>query len=606
MIKYELVEETGFLNDEFQLFLHKAIDDEKYRHDCYLKSVEHAEEMGVHLYGDLPEKLLNMVRPREEKATKDYRLAAYQPTTKSTAEKGVAIVSKIFNPALYTIQWKNRSDNASKLEKYTLESYPEYNSVITFLQQTATKKMLADPNGVMAVTITDYDIKEEDRPEPVVKIYGSKNIWYQDHESFLIFKRREVQQKGPDLFFFCFYDENKIVEFTAYKVTPDKVAIVETKRYEHGFGEIPVWHLRGVPEVMDNGSVYYKSFFEAAVPFWNLAINHESDLFGAYINHLHPLRAELAEECDYRQDGQRCKQGRLTFADGKAIDCPSCHGSGYRSVKSPYGVYQFNKEKLSGEGSASLVPVQYITVPTEPTAMLERRVEMLLEKGLYALNMDILNKVGENQSGVAKVIDRDELYDFLYRISTVMFDIHLSNIFYFINKYMFGVSDKTEADKNLPEINKPTQFDIQSAMEIVEELKVAKEAKLNPQYIRQKQKQANDKEWASSPDIKTKLDLMIELDPAPELNPDDIKLIVDSGFMPKEYAVIHHNIEIFVDKALAESKNFTEMPKDKKLEILKKYAQELMKDMKPVLDQSAIDDGNGTNGQARKNNSSGE
>lgn len=450
--------------------------------------------------------------------------------------------------------------------------------------------MLADPNAVMAVTLADYEIEDIERPEPLAIIYGSKNIWYQDRNLFLIFKKREERKDKPDLFYFCLYDKKKIVEFTAEKITPTKVQIIETLKYEHNFDEVPVWHLRGVPEATDTGKFYYKSFFKAAVPFWNKAITHESDLDGAYINHLHPIRAELAEECAYIMEGQRCKQGNIYLPDGKNHVCPSCMGSGYRSVKSPYGVYQYNKEKLATEGSAGLTPVEYITVPTEATAMLETRVEKLHENGLFALNMDVLNKIGENQSGVAKVIDRGELYDFLYRISTVMFDIHLANIFYFFNKFMFSISDKNKANGNLPEINKPVQFDISSALELVEQLKLAKDAGLNPQYIRQKQKQVNDKEWASSPDIKAKLDLMIDLDPAPEYDLETVTLAVDAGLLPKEFAVIHTNIEFFVDKLLLEhAKKIDQMTKEQKMEVLKKYAEELMEEMKETLDTDAID-----------------
>lgn len=602
-MKYEL-DEKGYISKDFADFIFKSITDEKNRHETHKASIEHAEEMSVHLYGVKPLKLLEMVRPREEAETKAYRLNAYQPTTESTAEKALGIVSKIFNPTLYTIQWPENNENAKKLEEYSMEYYPGYNSVINYLQQVGLKKMLADPNAVLAVTLINYEITDAERAEPYAVIYGSKNIWYQDSNMFLIFKKKEPSKKGADIFTFCLYDKNQIVEFTAQKVSRTDVEIIEIARYTHNFDEVPVWHLRGIPEALDNGMVYYKSFFKAAVPFWNLAINHESDLFGAYINHLHPIRAELAEECDYTYEKQRCRLGKITFGDGKVIDCPSCHGTGYRSVKSPYGVYQYNKEKLSGEGNAGLTPVQYITVPTEPTAMLETRVDRLHERGLNAINMDVLNKIGENQSGVAKVIDRGELYDFLYRISAVCFNIHLTNILYFFNKFMFGVQDKN-VDKNLPEINMPVQFDISSASQLVGEVKAAKDAGLNAQYIRQKQKQVNDKEWASSPDIKAKLDLMIDLDPAPEYSLEDITIAVDAGLLSKEFAIIHTNIEFLVDKALFEHKDFSEKTKEDKMKILTQYAKELKKEMEVKLDTSAIDTGD-TGGEAGQDDQSGD
>src|SRR5690606_25806190 len=131
--------------------------------------------------------------------------------------------------------------------------------------------------------------------------------------------------------------------------------------------------------------------------------------------------------------------------------------------------------------------------------MLKERVDEQHKKGLEALNMDVVDKVGENQSGVAKVIDRGELYDFLYKISDVVFDTHLQNIFYFFNKYMFGVVDSNpnrKLDSNLPDINKPTTFDLSSVSEMTKDYESAKKAGVNPEYLRQKGISITSKEYA--------------------------------------------------------------------------------------------------------------
>jgi hypothetical protein len=557
------------------------------------------------MYGKKPEKLLNMVRPREDPEVKKYRLDSYQPTTKSTAEKGLSIVSKIFNPTLYAVAWKEQTPAGKELQSYTLEYYPVYNSLPTFLQQTALKKVLADPNGVLAVKPLRRLESDIQQPEPVAKIYGSKNVWYFDEEMFLIFIKKVTGQKGIHKYHFEYYDKDFIREIVVEKITPKQINIFEEYTFVHQCEQPPVWHLRGIPEVKDSGEIYYRSFFDPAIPFWNLAISHESDLFGAYINHLHPIRTELAEECDYKDQGHKCKGGRVTYPDGNSAVCPSCHGSGHKSVKSPYGVYMYNRDKLSIDGAA-LTPVEYITIPTEPTKMLEERIEKLLEKGLYALNMDILNKIGENQSGVAKVIDRDELYDFLYRISVVMFDVHMANIYDYTNKQMFGVSNKGKnLDKNLPDISKPVKFDISSTLEIMEEMKMARDSGANPQYIREKQKQINAKEFASSQDIKNKLDLMIDLDPCPELDVESITLLVDKKQISKLDAVIHHNIELLVDRALEEKQGFESMKKIDQLDILREFAEEMIEEMKDELDTTAIDETGNTGQPFGQNNQGG-
>lgn len=578
-----------------------------HKHPCYMDSVDHAEEMAVHMYGKKPEKLLNMVRPREDPEVKAYRLEAYQPTTKSTAEKALAIVSKIFNPTLYSIKWENQNQSGKELEAYAFDEYPLYNSVIHLLQQTALKKVLSDPNGVMAVKPGYIPETDAERIKPIVKIFGSKSVWYYDEEMFLIFIKKEKQLKGPDKYYFEYYDKFFYREFVVERVGRNKVNVYLEREYFHNSAEIPCWHLRGVPESKDDGNIYYRSYFDAALPFWNLAISHESDLFGAYINHLHPIRTELAEDCDYKDGMHKCKGGFINYGDGEAPKkCPSCAGTGRKSVRSPYGVYQINRAKI-GEETVSVPIVDYVTVPTEPTKMLEERVDKLLEKSLYALNMDVLNKIGENQSGVAKVIDRDELYDYLYRISTTMFDIHLTNILFFFNNIMFGVSDANpsrDLKKNLPDIQKPTQFDIASAMDLMEEMKLSKDSGANPQFLREKQKQINNKEFSASPDIKNRLDLMLELDPCPELSVEEISLLVDKGQVTKKNAIIHHNIETFVDRALAENKKFGDMKRDEQMEILEEYAEEMIEENKVKLDTEAIDTTN-TGGTAGFGNQQG-
>lgn len=605
---YQLDQE-GKITDDFRDLLLKLLDEKKEdRHSCYIDSVEHAEELSVHLYGKTPDKLLDMVRPREDPEVKKYRKQAYQPTTKATAEKALSMVSKIFNPTLSSIQWKNQTKSGKELESYTKEYYPFYNSVVTFMQQTALKKMLADPNGVMCVKPYKKVLIDSERPQPVAFIYGSSAVWYFDEDMFLILKKMQMDRKGVKTFYFEYFDKEFIRELEVRKISPKVIEVTEDYTFRHLCNDMPIWHLRGVPHAKDDGTVYYRSFFDAALPFWNQSIIHESDLLGAYINHMHPIRAELAEECDYIDDKRhKCKAGFLYDEAGTQSVCPSCKGTGHKSVKGPYGVYMYNREKLSTDGGAGLTPVEYITVPTEPTKMLEERVDKLLEKGLYALNMDVLNKIGENQSGVAKVIDRDELYDFLYRIGVVMFDIHLANVYDYTNSQMFGVSDAGKSlEKNLPEILKPVKFDISSALEIMEEMKVAKDSGANPQYIREKQKQVNAKEFASAPDIKQRLDLELDLDPCPELDVDNITLLVDKGQISKENAYIHNNIERLIDRALEEKNNFQNMKKSEQLKILQEYAKEELEEMKPSIDTNAIEDDTGsTGGQAGQNDTSG-
>ena len=473
---------------DFEEFLKKGIKDEKHRHGNYDVCCSHADDMAIHIYGKVPTKLLDITRPNEEPAIKAYRLSVYQPKTKSTANKALSIVSKIFNPSLFTIRWKDQNSNSEKLEDYCMEFYPAFNSVLVFMQEVAMPKMIADPNGVMAVKPINLVIPDTERVEPLAIIYGSKNIWHFDYESCLVLLKQERDEvKKSDVYRFEFYDKTNIIQFTLEKLSSGEITIEETAKYAHGCKSMPLWQLRGSPEAQDDGTVIYKSFFEPATPYWNDAIGHESDLKGAFQLHMHPFRYAYVEECKHIYQNQRCQHGTIKMPDGAAITCPSCNGTGYSGgSSSPYGMMLINRDKTPGTNDAGNfpVPMGYINQPTEPTDLLDKYVDKQHKKGLDALSMDILDKIGENQSGIAKVIDRGELYDFLARIATVVFDVHLNNIFYYFNALMFGVSDGEKAKGNLPTVVKPVQFDISSTFELVEQLAQAKKAGLNPNYLK--------------------------------------------------------------------------------------------------------------------------
>jgi hypothetical protein len=581
-----------FDDQEYTDFLYEVVRNEK-RHDLYQKTCECAKNMRIHIYGDTPTDILNRVRPREPDEIKKYRAENYECTTKATASRALSVVGKIFNPLLSQIKWKEQTKGGEVLEKYMLEDYPKYNSVIKFLSQAGLKRMIADPNGVFAIRPREIPQDQTKTLEPEVKTFGSSSIYFYDQDHFLIFIKKEKSEKAGEIFFFEYYDKQFVIDFSVEIINSKTVVIEESLRYPHNFGEVPVWFLTGETETEDNGMEYYISFFEPALPFWNKAITHESDLDAAFINHLHPQKVVTAEDCDFVQNNQRCQHGKILYPDGTSVTCPSCHGAGKRVPIGPYGVHLVPKEKLEF-GQQMNTPVQYVTVPTEPTEMLKERVDEQHKKGLAALNMDVLDKVGENQSGIAKVIDRGELYDFLYKISDVIFDTHLQNFFYFFNLYMNGVqSQGKELNKNLPEISKPAIFDLSTTHEQTMEYSEAKKATLNAEYLRQKSISIAAKEYASTPDVKRKIVTILELDPLPEIAPADLELKLAIGTVSRKDAVIHDNIGAFVDRAVQENKNFWDIPKKEKMEVLHKYAEEFLTENQVTLDQPDDTEGAG-------------
>lgn len=221
--------------------------------------------------------------------------------------------------------------------------------------------------------------------------------------------------------------------------------------------------------------------------------------------------------------------------------------------------------------------------------MLEEKADKNLQKGLEALCMDVVNEIGLNQSGKAKEMDRTELNDFLKRISSVMYDIHMTNIYYFFTRYMFGVSDPDMIEKIQPEISKPTQFDVYSSTELTEQFAKSKEAKLNPSYLAVKQAEIQNKEFQTNPQLLTRLNLELTLDPLAEVATDEISLMLANGTIKQETAIIHDNIRMFVARAIEENNGFEAMPRADQWEIMEEYADEVIESNKVKIDTSMIE-----------------
>jgi hypothetical protein len=586
-------------SQEFAELLKKVIKDDL-RHPLYDETVKHAEAMAVHIFGDKPVYLLERARPREDEEVKLYRLENYEPTTKAGADKAIDIVGKIFNPTLYSITWKEQNPQVKELQDYTLQYYPNYNSLATFDKDVVLRRMLADPNGVMAIKPMEVPENDSLRIEPETVLYGSSSIWYYDRDFFLIFKNK-YSEDNIDYFEFDYFDKIKYVEMSCWYDSAKKTINIDevTPPYVHGFKEIPAWFLRGKSKSLDNGSIIYESFFSSALPHWNLAVTHESDLLGAYINHLHPQKYELAEDCNYQFNFEGmyypCRGGIVRYGNhdekSRSMECPQCLGTGYSSVKSPHQSYMFNRKKLEDGTPSGLLPVGYITIPVDATKMLEERTREMIKKGMWAINMDVEDEVGENQSGIAKVIDRSAQYDTLFTISSVVFDVHLTNQYYFINKYMFSIEAKSlnrKEDKNLPEINKPSIFDVMTTAELINNFAVVQKAGMDKNYLRLKAIEIVNKDFSTAPDVRKYLIAILNLDPLYGFVQDEISLGVNSGVIRKLDWTIHENLKTFVDRAIVEKQGFLELEKDQQIPIIEGYGKQMLTEAKPKIDPAVM------------------
>lgn len=541
-----------------------TLKSERERHDHYKDCVDYATDMAVHAYGEKPERILERNRPRENPEVTEYRLESYEPKTKAKFQKALIVTKKMFNDTLYQIHWPN--ENVISQEENTLEYYMnDVLDVLGYMQEEGLKQVIAQPNGVFAV-LPGRPQPEDQYPVPYLTSYEESRVLdYKTGEYYIIHIAGDLGTDGKILVF----DEVGIYPFEERRDgQTTNFHLVEEDIFIHNFGEVPVWFHGGI---MENG--WYRSFYDAAIPFWNKAIAHDSDLDGVMINHAYPHMWVMEMDCK----ATGCFNGKVKDDSGKWNNCSSCMGTGKVFTKSPFEYYPINQEAFPNT-EAVIPPLGFVSPDPSIIQQLKDTVKELMEEGMVALNMHVVT--GMNQSGRAKEWDRTELYESIRTISDLMFDRHYAYAAWFISRYRYEYSIGAEGIKKIqPKISAPQNFDILTISDITEEIKFSES--LSPTYRTALEKDAATKRFSASSEVSELLVAMLELDPFSGISRDTKMLMLADGTVRRRDVVISDNIKDFVERAAEENKNFYEMDRRKQQELMIAYAQEVIADAEP-------------------------
>lgn len=575
------------------------------RHENYQASKEHAEEMGVHINGDSPGALLDDYRPNESTETHEYRLKIYQPITKSKAKKVINVISRIKNSKNFKIVWKedrprpNLISDENSLEVYTTKKFPLFKSFQEWVFTVVLKQDLADPNAVIAWRPVGTD--ESDFRTPFGFIFQSEDVWdYKVDEYYtLLTKEKSLVQRGKEMVLegnvINVYTRSEILEFR-------QVGKIEKKIYEisvlfkYDWDIPPVVRMKG--EYVEDTFFLYESFISGILPFWNDAIREYSDKQATFVNHVFPERVEMEVECT----NEACKGGKVTLTakneDGntKVVVCSLCGGSGWVQARSPFTNVTVRHKKALDENDPVFPGVEYIQKDTASTELLVKDIQNLITDGFAALNMEFLSDVPLNQSGKAKEVDRMELSSFLQQISDNLFEIKRKSYF-FINLWRYGtILNEKELEENLPEIIKPTSFDLVTSDDLIAKINAVKES--SPQVASMLESDLTEKQFPNDPDKRNFAKAVQKLDPMPNMTLEDKNMAFQAKTVTQEDFIISVNIVPFVRRLIEENEDFFNLKLPEKMELLKTLANVVIQ--KTQSDTGAPPDGDGqVGGQLR-------
>jgi len=468
--------------------------------------------------------------PRESQTTRWWRYSQYKPLTKAPFGLIIEIISAaMFQDSNYAIVLNNENDNEYILSK----AFNEYTLIQYF--QWMIQNIMEDPNGFfITVPKEPYYNTTTKYIEPDIWFINSKDIIFKSKDE-IIFKRDGIVWVVNRYAFFRFENDPK-----SGWVMMDNA---QGGYYTHGFGYLPINIAGGV---------------------WNT-----QGFFDSWIGKGKPIADEFAtaKSSDQLVD----KEASHPFITIAQVDCPECDNHcGYKQIGDPDCPDECTLEKCDvcgGTGHVSQNPGERLEAPpelmgndlikiTNPDVAINKylfeKSNILFDQIIDSLN---LKRAEDRQSGVAKAIDQERLYQFIQKISN---DIFMRIIYNTIRDIVGYRNIKVVDGVNVPDtyefvVISPTQFHIKTAADLLEDYTKGMEANI-PAFIRADlMKDYVAKQFSGNRVMQKKSNLIIEMDYLSVYNTDEkegMLLINEVTLYDLQYSVHLPNMldEVIRDK----------------------------------------------------------
>jgi len=495
------------------------LTDKKYRPDYYMDWEHVRETMFVHTRGKKPGKILTERRPNEDPEIKKYREMIYEPITKGSIQKAIDKLYRIFQNANFSIQVSD------ELNAYLSTVKFHENFFYSYIQKFVVPRMIEDPNAWLVWIptgegLTNPSVKVDVEP----LIIGTDQIKYIDKNSitWIDYKEKSKIKKS-----------NKMVDegLVYYTLTTDafykhvqygddrKMQFEIIPIYVHNIGKVPGCVLGGdlTPEK------YFESYFSAFVPFANEAIRQYSDWQGVMTTSAFPYREEVGETCD----AKGCRDGIIYDSENEEHDiCRRCNGTGKIVSRSPFGVFIRERGNAAFSGESSTDPlIRFVTPPVDIIQYSGDAWQTLLKKAEDALHLTVID---EAQSGVAKIIDREDSFAQLTKISNNIFDEIIYKSLVYVEAY------RNVSNPQAPNIIKPISFSMKTEWDLMQEIINLTDRNAPVSFLIETTKDLARKRFSGNKAVSRLVEVLVSYDPIYTISAKDKISMLQSGIIEKE------------------------------------------------------------------------
>jgi len=564
---------------------------------------------------EFPEMLFRSRAPRMTDDEYNYIKGNFKQTTLPVYLDFLSTLNRVFDDNSWSVKFKEED---AEFQKYVEEEVPEYGSLENFWRYYVPHIKLTDAFGSIVVRPKEFKtllVDEQnnviDRSDPAASA-GAREILddAQDLEPYPIYFRCDqlVAFRSQEYYLyesdeksivdygggkqqigrcFEFYDEDQIFLIRQVGKYQDKTFEVRMV-LNHGWGEIPVHFLQGVPRITKEGTMWISPFFYA-VDTLDLALLNEMYLQISINNCVYPYRILEGPECDFEHtnragDKIRCNDGVIDdIAEDSRFTCPACNGFGVKNNLGPQGVMLI--KRLAGldkdlQGSSQLRdPMMFVEPGTNALEFLLKKIDRDTSKAKRILHLGTSKSEVQSNGGAGggapdlatgMVLDDRALKAFIKPTADQIFDL-LRFMYRASAMYIFTAK---EYEKHLPVVSSPVDYDLKTEADYVREISEAVAGNFPPFVIKSILERYVKARYYNETQTAQIFTLIIAADRLLMAPIADLELKEAQGLIEKWEIILHDSALTFVDELIRADKAFFTKKIDAQILALQEKAQQ--------------------------------
>jgi hypothetical protein len=547
-------------------------------YEGYADAVNQRKRIKVHAEIDVfPYKLFKHRAPNQNEEEDEFLRKNYKNTTHPVFVDYMSVVTTGLNDYNWSIEYPQNSES---YVEYIHNGIKGFTSLDGYVKQIIPTTKAKDPNGVVTFTVApnlveiDGELRVDDtenlKPQPIyykcdnVVAWSDNYAMLESHEKSVVEYYGKMQRVGR---VFYYYDTEYIYKIIQKGKLIDNVFDI-IPIFKHDLGYLPCEKLKGVPTILEDGSIYYTSPFYYAVDLLDWSLTYSNYLNVSVANSAFPFRIMVGDACDFQNEAGKCFNGKWISNDGSGGGhCPDCHGSGMKVRVSPMGTYLLRPKQGQDDGDTSFKnPVEYVSPDREILDFVKELAKQYFNDARSILHIHSSNsevKGSEEMTATGMAIDQKAKFAFVQPISDQDFDIYQ----FYLD--LFADLRGEEAAK----LTYPKTFDFLTEADILNDIAVARASGAPAVIIHALIYQFIDRRFHSEGEKAKAIEVLIAADRLLTLSNDDIIKRKAQGAVDNWEIVLHDSGLKFINELILADPNFLELELEDQVSKLEELAK---------------------------------